>query len=45
MRGKRHDEKGYDPRRAWRDILTPEDVEAVKRIVGAFGLEEFVDEA
>jgi len=45
MRGKRHDEKGYDPRRAWRDILTPEDVEAVKRIVGAFGLEEFVEEA
>ncbi len=45
MRGKRQGSKGYDPRRAWRDVLSPEDVEAVKRIVGAFGLERYIDDA
>jgi len=45
MRGKRQGTKGYDPRRAWRDILNPEDVDAVKRIVEAFSLESYIDDA
>lgn len=45
MRGKRQGTKGYDPRRAWKDVLAPEDVDAVKRIVGAFGLDRYIDDA
>jgi hypothetical protein len=43
MRGKRQDTSGYDPMKAWRDVLPPADVEAVTRIVEAFGLERFID--
>jgi len=45
MRGKRQGTKGYDPRKAWRDILTPEDVAAIKNIVVAFDLAEYFDDA
>jgi len=44
MRGKRQGTRGYDPMNAWKDVLTSADVEAVTRIVEAFGLERFIDQ-
>jgi len=44
MHGKRHSTTGYDPKTAWRDTLTSADAEAVKAIIGAFGMTAYIDE-